>query len=79
MLLGGFLITAIFAGLMFARLNPLTQLGVALTFGVLLNALVVRPFLMPASTLLIGRALNRLAEMEQRRVEEEPRKRKRVA
>jgi hypothetical protein len=45
-----------FATLMLAGLNTLVQIGFALAFGVLLDTFVVRPFLVPAFTLALGRS-----------------------
>jgi RND superfamily putative drug exporter len=44
-----------FATLMFGGLGTLVQCGFALAVGVLLDTFVVRPFLVPAFTLLIWR------------------------
>ena len=41
-----------FATLMLAGLNTLVQIGFALAFGVLLDTFIVRPFLVPAFTVL---------------------------
>ncbi len=44
-----------FATLMLAGLNTLIQIGFALSFGVLLDTFVVRPFLVPTFTLWMWR------------------------
>jgi RND superfamily putative drug exporter len=51
----GLIMAGTFATLMLARLNTLVQIGFALAFGVLLDTFVVRPFLVPAFTLLFWR------------------------
>jgi RND superfamily putative drug exporter len=51
----GLIMAGTFATLMLAGLGTLKQIGFALAFGVLLDTLVVRPFLVPAFILVVGR------------------------
>jgi RND superfamily putative drug exporter len=51
----GLIMAGTFATLMLGGLSTLVQIGFALAFGVLLDTFVVRPFLVPAFTLLMGR------------------------
>src|SRR5204862_5209957 len=51
----GLIMAGTFATLMLAGLNTLVQIGFALAFGVLLDTFVVRPFLVPAFTLIFRR------------------------
>jgi RND superfamily putative drug exporter len=51
----GLIMAGTFATLMLAGLGTLVQIGFALAFGVLLDTFVVRPFLVPAFTLLVWR------------------------
>ncbi|MGE3807122.1 MAG: MMPL family transporter, partial [Gemmataceae bacterium] len=51
----GLIMAGTFATLMLGGLGTLMQIGFALAFGVLLDTFVVRPFLVPAFTLLVYR------------------------
>jgi RND superfamily putative drug exporter len=51
----GLIMAGTFATLMLSGLNTLVQIGFALAFGVLLDTFVVRPFLVPALTMLVWR------------------------
>jgi RND superfamily putative drug exporter len=51
----GLIMAGTFATLMLAGLGTLVQIGFALGFGILLDTFVVRPFLVPAFTLLVWR------------------------
>jgi RND superfamily putative drug exporter len=51
----GLIMAGTFATLMLAGLNTLVQIGFALAFGVLLDTFIVRPFLVPAFTMLVWR------------------------
>jgi RND superfamily putative drug exporter len=51
----GLIMAGTFATLMLAGLSTLVQIGFALAFGVLLDTFLVRPFLVPAFTLLVWR------------------------
>src|SRR5262249_33557966 len=55
----GLIMAGTFATLMLAGLGTLKQIGFALAFGVLLDTFVVRPFLVPAFTLLFWREKKR--------------------
>lgn len=51
----GLIMAGTFATLMFGGLGTLVQCGFALAVGVLLDTFVVRPYLVPAFTLLVWR------------------------
>ena len=51
----GLIMAGTFATLMLAGLGTLIQIGFALAFGVLLDTFIVRPFLVPALTVLVWR------------------------
>jgi RND superfamily putative drug exporter len=51
----GLIMAGTFGTLMLAGLGTLVQIGFALAFGVLLDTFIVRPFLVPAFTLLVWR------------------------
>ncbi len=51
----GLIMAGTFATLMLSGLNTLVQIGFALAFGVLLDTFIVRPFLVPAFTVLVWR------------------------
>ncbi len=51
----GLIMAGTFATLMLGGLSTLVQIGFALAFGVLVDTFVVRPFLVPAFTLWLGR------------------------
>lgn len=52
----GIIVAGTFSALMFAPMVSLTQMGFAVTVGVLLDTFVVRSFLVPAIAVLLGRA-----------------------
>lgn len=52
----GLIMAGTFATLMLAGLNTLMQIGFALAFGVLIDTFIVRPFLVPAATILFWRS-----------------------
>ncbi len=51
----GLILAGTFAALMVTSVGSLIQMGFAIAFGVLLDTFVVRPLLLPAVTLLLGR------------------------
>jgi RND superfamily putative drug exporter len=51
----GLIMAGTFATLMLGGLGTLVQIGFALAFGVLLDTFVIRPFMVPAFTLLVWR------------------------
>jgi RND superfamily putative drug exporter len=57
----GLIMAGTFGTLMLAGLGTLAQIGFALAFGVLLDTFIVRPFLVPAFTLLVWRSGEPLA------------------
>jgi RND superfamily putative drug exporter len=57
----GIIMAGTFATLLAGSLSELRQMGFAMSFGVLLDALVVRPILVPAFLLLIARRRERTA------------------
>jgi RND superfamily putative drug exporter len=73
----GLIMAGTFATLMMAGLNTLVQIGFALAFGVLLDTFVVRPFLVPAFTLLVWRRQHKIRETRLELVL--PRRRRRFA
>jgi RND superfamily putative drug exporter len=79
----GLIMAGTFATLMLAGLGTLVQIGFALAFGVLLDAFVVRPFLVPAFTLLVWRSEQQTPVAEPESVPDvlrfEPRRARRAA
>jgi RND superfamily putative drug exporter len=70
----GLIMAGTFATLMLGRLGTLVQIGFALGFGVLVDTFVVRPFLVPAFTLMVWRMQRKTAAertSRPRRVEDE--------
>ncbi len=51
---GGFLVAGVFASMMSGSLVGLEQLGFALASGILLDALIIRPLLIPAGLLVVS-------------------------
>ena len=51
----GLVLAGTFAALLLARIAFLEQVGVGVTVGVLVDTLIVRPFLLPASVILLRR------------------------
>lgn len=49
----GFVLAGTFAALLLARIAFLEQVGAGVTVGVLVDTLIVRPFLLPASAILL--------------------------
>jgi RND superfamily putative drug exporter len=69
----GLIMAGTFATLMIGGLSTLAQIGFALAFGVLVDTFVVRPFLVPAFTMVFWRgqtpapkAAEHLAELKSR-------------
>jgi RND superfamily putative drug exporter len=58
----GLIMAGTFATLMLAGLGTLVQVGFALAFGVLLDTFLVRPFLVPAFTLVVWKCQEQDAE-----------------
>lgn len=54
----GLIMAGTFATLMLAGLGTLLQVGFALAFGVLIDTFIVRPFLVPAFTLMVWRFIS---------------------
>jgi len=54
----GLIMAGTFATLMLGGLGTLVQIGFALAFGVLLDTFIIRPFMVPAFTLLVWREKN---------------------
>jgi RND superfamily putative drug exporter len=69
----GLIMAGTFATLMLAGLGTLIQVGFALAFGVLLDTFIVRPFLVPAFTVLVWEHLEPKAEVPARKVLRFPR------
>ena len=51
----GVVLAGTFATLLLSRIAFLEQVGIGVTIGVLIDTLVVRPFLLPAAALLLAR------------------------
>jgi RND superfamily putative drug exporter len=51
----GLIMAGTFATLMLGGLGTLVQIGFALAFGVLLDTFIIRPFMVPAFTLMVWR------------------------
>jgi len=58
----GLIMAGTFATLMLAGLGTLIQVGFALAFGVLLDTFLVRPFLVPAFTVVVWKCLEQKSE-----------------
>lgn len=58
----GLIMAGTFATLMLSGLGTLVQIGFALAFGVIIDTFVVRPFLVPAFTLVVWRMLKKREE-----------------
>ena len=52
----GFVLAGTFAALLVTRIAFLEQVGAGITVGVLIDTLIVRPFLLPAAALLLSRS-----------------------
>ncbi|HEV3204565.1 MAG TPA: MMPL family transporter [Gemmataceae bacterium] len=72
----GLIMAGTFATLMLAGLGTLVQIGFALAIGVLLDSLVVRPFLVPAFALMVWREETKEPTDEEAIIAFPPRRRK---
>src|SRR5205085_3426390 len=60
----GLIMAGTFGTLMLGGLGTLVQIGFALAFGILLDTFIVRPFLVPAFTLIVWRLLREEPDIE---------------
>jgi RND superfamily putative drug exporter len=60
----GLIMAGTFATLMLGGLGTLIQIGFALAFGVLLDTFIIRPFMVPAFTLLVWREKEQTSELD---------------